>query len=71
MALVAIGLYPTLLYSTVDTQYNIDIYNGASSEKSLGIMLIFALIGAPLVLSYTAFVFYTFRGKVKLDETSY
>ena len=50
---------------------NITIYNAASSEKSLGIMLLFAAIGTPLVLSYTAFVFYTFRGKVRLDETSY
>lgn len=71
LALVAVGLYPTLLVSTVDPQYNINIYNGAASDKSLGIMLKFVLIGAPLVLSYTIFVFYTFRGKVKLDETSY
>lgn len=71
LALVAVGLYPTLLFSTVGPQYNIDIYNGAASDKSLGIMLKFVIIGAPLVLSYTIFVFYTFRGKVKLDETSY
>jgi cytochrome d ubiquinol oxidase subunit II len=71
LALVALGLYPNLLVSSVDPKYSIDIYNGASSDKSLGIMLLFALIGAPLVLSYTLFLFYTFRGKVKLDETSY
>ena len=28
-------------------------------------------IGGPLVLGYTAFVYKTFKGKVKLDETSY
>jgi cytochrome d ubiquinol oxidase subunit II len=71
LALVALGLYPTLLVSTVDSAYDITIYNGASSDKSLGIMLLLAVIGAPMVLSYTIFVFYTFRGKVKLDETSY
>jgi len=71
LILVAIELYPTLLISTVDPQYNIDIYNAASSTKSLQIMLTIVAIGAPLVLGYTIFVYRTFRGKVKLDETSY
>lgn len=71
LVLAAIGLYPVLILSTIDPQNSITVYNAASSEKSLGIMLLFAAIGAPLVLSYTAFVFWTFRGKVKLDETSY
>jgi len=71
LTLVAIELYPVLILSTVDPAYNITIYNAASSQKSLGIMLLFAAIGTPLVLSYTIFVFWTFRGKVKLDETSY
>ncbi len=71
LILVAIELYPVLVLSTIDPQYNITIYNAAASQKSLGIMLLIACIGAPLVLSYTAFVFWTFRGKVKLDETSY
>jgi cytochrome d ubiquinol oxidase subunit II len=34
-------------------------------------MLIIAAIGVPLVATYTIFVFRTFRGKVKMDETSY
>ncbi len=71
LMLVAIELYPVLVFSTGDPANNITIYNAASSQKSLGIMLLFAAIGTPLVLSYTAFVFYTFRGKVELDETSY
>ena len=71
LILVAFELYPNILLSTVDPQFNIDVYNAASSEKSLGIMLLIALIGAPLVAAYTIFVFWTFKGKVKLDETSY
>ncbi len=71
LVLVAVELYPTLIISTIDEQYSLTVYNAAASEKSLSIMLTMAAIGAPLVLSYTAFVFWTFRGKVKLDETSY
>lgn len=71
LGLVAIELYPNLLISTLDPQYNIDVYNAAASQKSLGIMLIIVAIGGPLVIGYTIFVYRTFRGKVKLDETSY
>ncbi len=69
--LVAIELYPVLLLSTLDPANSITVHNSASSEKSLGIMLLFAAIGTPLVLSYTFFVYKTFWGKVMLDETSY
>ena len=71
LATVAIELYPVLLLSTSDPANSLTIYNTAASDKSLGIMLTMAAIGAPLVLSYTTFVFWTFRGKVELDEMSY
>ncbi len=71
LILVAIELYPVLILSTIDPQYNITVYNAASSDKSLGIMLSFVAIGIPLVVSYTFFVYRTFYGKVELDETSY
>ncbi len=71
LILVAIELYPVLIISTSDPQYNITIYNAASSDKALGIMLIITAIGAPLVILYTIFVYRTFWGKVKMDETSY
>lgn len=71
MLLVAVGLYPNIVLSTIDPSMNITVFNGSSSDKSLGIMLGFAIVGVPLVAAYTSFVFWTFRGKVKLDETSY
>jgi cytochrome bd ubiquinol oxidase subunit II len=71
LILVAIELYPNLLLSTIDPANTITIYNAASSEKTLGIMLLMAAIGGPLVLLYIFFVYRTFKGKVKLDETSY
>lgn len=71
LTLVAVELYPVVLKSTLDSQYNITIYNAASSMKSLEIMLTIAAIGAPFVLGYTAFVYKTFSGKVMIDEHSY
>jgi cytochrome bd-type quinol oxidase subunit 1 len=37
----------------------------------LTIMLIIALVGMPFVLAYTGIIYWTFRGKVRLDEHSY
>jgi len=71
LVIVALELYPTVIFAPNDPANSLTVYNAASSEKSLGIMLTFAAIGVPLVASYTVFVFYTFRGKVKLDESSY
>jgi len=71
LIIVAVELYPTVIFAPNNPENSLTVYNAASSEKSLGIMLTFAAIGVPLVGTYTAFVFYTFRGKVKLDESSY
>jgi cytochrome bd ubiquinol oxidase subunit II len=71
LAMVAIELYPVLLYAPNDPANSIDVYNAAASTKALGIMLLFVAIGFPLVLGYTYFVYRTFWGKVQLDETSY
>lgn len=71
LILVAIELYPVMILSTFDKAYDITVYNAASSENSLRIMLNITAIGAPLVIIYTIVVYKTFWGKVKLDETSY
>lgn len=71
LILSAINLYPDILIATNDPANTLDIYNAASSQKSLGIMLTIAAIGAPLAIFYSLFVFWTFRGRVELDENSY
>ena len=71
LMLVAFQLYPVLLPSTINPEYSVTIYNAASSQKSLGIMLTIVLIGAPLLAFYFLFLYKTFNGKVELDDTSY
>lgn len=71
MAILAIELFPTMLFSPVNPENSLTVYNAAASEKTLGIMLLMVAIGFPLVLFYTIFVYKTFWGKVQLDETSY
>ena len=68
---IAIELYPTLLQSTISEEHTITIYNAASSDKTIGIMLLMVAIGFPLLIAYTVFAYKIFSGKVKLDEHSY
>ncbi len=67
----AMELYPVILLDSSGAGNSITVYNGVASNKSLGIMLIFVAIGGPLAIGYTAFVYKTFWGKVRLDEHSY
>ena len=71
LAMVAPEVFPNLLRATNDIHNSITITNGASSLKTMKTLLLIAAIGTPLVGVYTFFVFWTFKGKVKLDETSY
>jgi len=63
--------FPNMVYSFPDPANSLTIYNAASSQKTLGIMLIIALIGVPIVLAYTTCIYYIFRGKTKLSSHSY
>jgi len=69
-ALVGVGMYPTLV-NAWEPARQLTIYNAASSAKTLGIMLVMAAVGIPLVLTYTVSIYWIFRGKVKLESTSY
>lgn len=71
LATVALEVFPNLLYATNDSRNSITITNAASSALTMKTLLLIALIGTPLVGLYTSFVFWTFKGKVKLDEMSY
>jgi cytochrome d ubiquinol oxidase subunit II len=64
-------MFPNLLVSTTSPSYNLTIYNSCSSNTTLGLMRWIAFLGMPFVLSYTAVVYWVFRGKVKLEKTSY
>lgn len=71
LMMVAIEVFPHLLYASNNAANSITIDNAAASPKTMRILLTIALIGTPLVAIYTSFVFWTFKGKVKLDEMSY
>ncbi len=71
MALFGLGMYPNMVLSNPNPDFSLNIYNGASSVKTLTIMLIMAGIGMPLVIAYTIVIYRIFRGRVKLGSSSY
>ena len=71
IAATAVCMFPVLVPSSLDPAFSLDIYNASSTQRTLGVMLIIAGIGMPLVIGYTSWIYWTFRGKVELDEHSY
>jgi cytochrome d ubiquinol oxidase subunit II len=71
MILFGLGIFPNMVYSSPNPENSLTVYNGSSSEKTLQVMLIIAAIGMPVVLAYSACIYWIFRGKVKLTESSY
>jgi cytochrome d ubiquinol oxidase subunit II len=70
--LFGIAMFPNLVHSKLDSAFHLTIYNAASSVTTLKIMLLIALIGMPLVVTYTILIYRVFRGKVDLEhENSY
>ncbi|MDX2081610.1 MAG: cytochrome d ubiquinol oxidase subunit II [Terrimicrobiaceae bacterium] len=71
MATFGLTYFPNMVLSEPNPENSLTIYNAASSDKTLGIMLLIALLGVPLVVAYTASIYWIFRGKTSLTKHSY
>ena len=70
--LFGLGTFPILIRSTIEPLANsLTIFNSASSSMTLTVLTIIFAIGFPLVIASGFIVYRVFRGKVKLDHTSY
>ncbi len=58
--------FPVLVNSIEGSSLNITIYNASSGKLTLSVMLGIALVGMPLVIAYTAYVYRVFKGKIKM-----
>ena len=71
VSLFGVAIFPNMIISSLNPAWDLNIYNAASSAKTLGIMRNIAFIGIPFVLTYTIAIYWVFRGKVKVSHTSY
>jgi cytochrome d ubiquinol oxidase subunit II len=66
-----VGLYPSLLPSSLNPAYSLTAYNSASSPLTLKIMLGVALVFVPIVILYQTWVYILFKGKVREEDLAH
>ncbi len=69
--LLAMAIFPNLLLDPVHPERSLTITSAASSESTLRLMRVIALLGLPFIATYTFIVYWVFRGKTKIDTFSY
>jgi cytochrome d ubiquinol oxidase subunit II len=60
--------FPNVMLSTTDPAYSLTIYNASSSQYTLTVMSIVALIFVPIVLAYQVWTYYMFRKRISTDK---
>lgn len=64
VAAIFIGLFPRVIVSSIDSAFDLTVYNAASGPYSLKVMTIVALTLLPFVLGYQIWSYYVFRKRV-------
>ena len=70
VGLVAVGNYPNLVPALDHPERSLTVSNSASSDLTLTVMLIIAVVGVPIVLAYTALVYRSFWGRISAGDAS-
>ncbi|HMK60364.1 MAG TPA: cytochrome d ubiquinol oxidase subunit II [Dissulfurispiraceae bacterium] len=63
-----IGLFPSLIPSSIDPRYSLTIFNSSSSPYTLKIMTIVALIFVPIVIVYQSWNYIIFNKKIDHED---
>jgi cytochrome d ubiquinol oxidase subunit II len=68
--LVGAGLFPRLVPALGAPELSLTLANASSGEPTLKAMLVIALVGMPVVIGYTVWVYWAFKGKVDVAHES-
>ncbi|MEW6716598.1 MAG: cytochrome d ubiquinol oxidase subunit II [Chloroflexota bacterium] len=71
IGVLGIAGFPFLVYALNTMEHGLSIYKASASHTTLMTMLIIALIGMPIVIAYSAYVYYILRGKVQVEDEGY
>jgi cytochrome d ubiquinol oxidase subunit II len=71
IGMLGVANYPYLVQARNVTAHGLTIYNASASQRTLTVMFVIALVGMPLVIAYTAYIYHIFRGKVHVEEEGY
>src|ERR1044071_5367937 len=61
-------MFPRVMISSTNPAYSLTIYNASSSQYTLTVMSIIALIFVPIVLAYQGWTYYMFRKRITADK---
>ncbi len=68
LAATAAGVYPTLLSSTIDPAYSLNISNASAGGIGLNVGIYWWVAAMIITIGYFIYLFKTFGGKVDLEE---
>jgi cytochrome d ubiquinol oxidase subunit II len=71
VGLMGVSLYPRMVPSSIDLENSLTAFNASSTPRTLAVMLAIALVGMPLVIAYTAYVYTVFMGKAVPAKDGY
>ena len=60
--------FPNVMLSTTDPAFSLTIYNASSSQYTLTVMSVVALIFVPIVLVYQGWTYWMFRKRISTDK---
>jgi len=63
-----LGMFPGIVISSLNTDWSITAFNGASSPLTLKIMLGITLVSLPIVIGYQVWSYYIFSHKLTEEE---
>ncbi|WP_203364036.1 cytochrome d ubiquinol oxidase subunit II [Bacillus sp. REN10] len=71
IATIFVGLFPRVMISSINSAYDLTVYNAASGAYSLKVMTIVACTLLPFVLGYQIWSYYVFRKRVDGKDMVY
>jgi len=64
VATAGVSMFPFILPSSLDPRSSLTVWDSSSSQLTLQVMLIAAVIFVPIIIAYTSFVYSVLRGRV-------
>jgi cytochrome d ubiquinol oxidase subunit II len=63
-------MFPRLMVSSLNPDWSLTIFNASSTQYTLTVMSIIAVIFVPIVLAYQGWTYYMFRKRITADKQS-
>lgn len=63
-----VGAFPNIMVSSIDSAFNLTVYNASSQSYTLTVMTIVAVIMTPIVLIYQGWTYWVFRKRISTSQ---